>query len=601
MFLTSDDINCVINEIQSLKKTEINDVDLSTIFNAQIDEIISRLELNDRSYSLDCITPYIQSYNSTIFDYLKESKNFVVAIDECKQIYDYLTNSIKETTSRLKELSSSGTLIAGKKSCILELNQILPYFQNNTCVAFLKITNSNKFFESKAVFSYKTIPANRYTHNLREFSIDIKHYLLKNYKIVIFAGNEEQSRNIKEVLDAHDIGFEFAKNCDFSSLKSSILTLGYESGFILPEERIYVVGTYDIFPKKRKTNKLKSNRDSLYNIPKVGDFVVHEVHGIGICEGVTQLSGNFGTKDYIVVRYRDNDTLYVPTTQMDLLTRFTGADVPKKLSKIGGADFSAVKERVRESIKKIAFNLLELYATREKIKGYPFSEDNYLQKEFENSFPYTETEDQLNSIAEIKADMEKPRVMDRLLCGDVGFGKTEVALRACFKAIMDGKQVAFIAPTTILSEQHYNTAKSRMYDFGVSIEVLNRFKTKQQTEKILKGVANGSVDLVCGTHRVFSKDVEFKNLGLIVLDEEQKFGVEDKEKLKNKYPNIDVLTLSATPIPRTLNMSLTGIRDISVISTPPSERLPIQTYITEYTESLVADAINKRWSSVYFV
>jgi len=305
------------------------------------------------------------------------------------------------------------------------------------------------------------------------------------------------------------------------------------------------------------------------------------------------LSGNFGTKDYVVVKYRDNDKLYVPTTQMDLLSRFSGVDVPKKLSKIGGADFSAVKERVRESIKKIAINLLELYAKREKIKGYPFSEDNYLQKEFENAFPYTETEDQLTSIQEIKSDMEKPKVMDRLLCGDVGFGKTEVALRACFKAIMDGKQVAFVAPTTILSEQHYNTAKARMYDYGVSIEVLNRFKTKQQTEKILKGISDGTVDLVCGTHRVFSKDVEFKNLGLIVLDEEQKFGVEDKEKLKNKYPNIDVLTLSATPIPRTLNMSLTGIRDISVISTPPSERLPIQTYITEYTDSLVSDAISR--------
>ena len=249
---------------------------------------------------------------------------------------------------------------------------------------------------------------------------------------------------------------------------------------------------------------------------------------------------------------------------MDMLDRFSGGEEPKKLSKIGGQDFAAVKNKVRESVKKLAFNLIELYAKREKMQGYAYSEDTDLQLEFENSFPYTETEDQLVSIEEIKKDMQSPKVMDRLVCGDVGFGKTEVALRAIFKAINDGKQVAFIAPTTILSEQHYNTARARMFDFGVQIEVLNRIKSKAQTEKILNDVELGKVDLLCGTHRVLSDDVNFRNLGLIVLDEEQKFGVEHKEKLKNKYPEVDVLTLSATPIPRTLNMSLTGIRDISI-------------------------------------
>ena len=416
---------------------------------------------------------------------------------------------------------------------------------------------------------------------------------MKNYKIIICAGNQDQSQNVKNILLGHDINLKIVNKIDFFNNDSIIVSVGYETGFILPEEKVYVVGTYDIFPKKQAGNKLKSNKNSAFSIPKVGDYVVHEYHGIGICAGITQLSGNFGTKDYVVIKYRDDDTLYVPTTQMDLLSKFNGADKPKKLSKIGGQDFSAVKERVRASIKKLAFNLLELYAKREQIHGFAFSEDNDLQFEFENSFPYTETEDQLNSASEIKKDMEKPRVMDRLLCGDVGFGKTEVALRACFKAIMDGKQVAFVAPTTILSEQHYNTAKSRMYNFGVNIEVLNRFKTKKQQEDILRRIKDGEVDLVCGTHRIFSKDVEFKNLGLIILDEEQKFGVEDKEKLKNKYPNIDSLTLSATPIPRTLNMSLTGIRDISVITTPPSERLPIQTYITEFSDSLIKDAITR--------
>lgn len=581
----------IIGYLKKLKIDTGEDINTKTIFNAQIDEIISRIELNDHSYSLDCVAPYFAGFKSTIFDYLKKKGKFFVVFDECKQVYDSLINGAKENLERIKELAKSECLVAGKNPCYHRSEDVVSGFENYICVAFLKITNSNNFFKSKAVFSLKTIPSNRYAHSLKEFSLDIRQYLLKNSKVIICAGSDDQAKNVREILLSHDIDISVsnAKKIDFKT--SNIYTIGYETGFILPEEKICVIGTYDIFPKKKSTNKLKSNRDAVFNIPKVGDYVVHEVHGIGICEGVTKLTGNFGTKDYVVIRYRDNDTLYVPTTQMDLLSRFTGADTPKKLSKIGGQDFSAVKEKVRASIKKIAFNLLELYAKREKIRGFAFSEDNDLQREFENSFPYTETEDQLTSIEEIKRDMEKPRVMDRLLCGDVGFGKTEVALRACFKAIMDGKQVAFVAPTTILSEQHYNTAKARMYNFGVNIEVLNRFKTKQQTEKILSGIKSGEVDLVCGTHRIFSKDVEFKNLGLIVLDEEQKFGVEDKEKLKNKYPMVDVLTLSATPIPRTLNMSLSGIRDISIIATPPSERLPIQTYITEYTDSLLKDAV----------
>ena len=367
LFLDKNEISSLTDEISKLKKNVLNDVDLSTIFNAQIDEIISRLELGDRSYSLNCIIPYIERHKSSIFDYMKKSNEFVVVFDECKQIYDYFTNSYKETVSRIKELLASGTLVAGKRDCIFRDYVILDYIKNNTCLAFLKITNSNRFFDSKAVFSYKSIPANRYTHNLREFSIDIRHYKIKGYKIVIFAGSDEQSKNIKEVLDAHDISFRFSDKVDFSNNECVVLKNAYTSGFILPEEKIYVVGTYDIFPKKKNKNSLKSSKDTVFNIPKVGDYVVHDFHGIGICEGVTQLSGNFGTKDYVVIKYRDNDTLYVPTTNMDMLSRFTGADVPKKLSKIGGVDFSAVKEKVRESIKKIAFNLLELGVKKSRV------------------------------------------------------------------------------------------------------------------------------------------------------------------------------------------------------------------------------------------
>lgn len=593
LFLTNDELEHLKTCVNSLRKAEGEEVSESTIFNSTLDEIISRLDLRDRSYSLDPLASYLDDFRCSIFDYLKVATNdFVVVFDECKQLYDRLVNFEKENNERLKALRDAGTLLAGRKPCGFSASEIMQNFDALTCLAFLKITNANKFFKSKAVFNFKTVPSQRYTHNLKEFSVDVRNYILKGFKVFVFAGSSEQLESASNVLSSHDI--EIAKNkAKTLTDESSVLKEGYYSGFVLPEEKIAVFGTYDIFPKKRQDSKLKLSKGNVFSVPKVGDYVVHHIHGIGLCEGVTQLTGSFGTKDYVVIKYHGGDTLYVPTTQMDMLDRFSGAETPKKLSKIGGQDFSVVKNKVRESVKKLAFNLIELYAKREKIKGFAFSEDNDLQREFENAFPYTETEDQLASIDEIKKDMESSKVMDRLVCGDVGFGKTEVALRAMFKAIMDGKQVAFIAPTTILSEQHYNTARARMYDFGIDIEVLNRFKTKAQTDKILEGIELGKVDLVCGTHRILSNDVHFKDLGLIVLDEEQKFGVEDKEKLKNEHPNVDVLTLSATPIPRTLNMSLTGIRDISIISTPPSERLPIQTYVLEFSEQLVKDAIER--------
>ena len=596
LFLTDLEIENVKTELLKLKKENVLDeAGSEVLFNSTIDEIVSRLDAKDRSYSLDAISAYLSDFRASIFDYFSQSfsNDFVVVLDECKMLFDKLLSSCKETDERLSELAKAGSLIAGKKPVCFKLNDILSNFEKHTCVAFLKITNANKFFSSKAVFNFKTLPAVKYTHNLKELSLDVRNYLAKGFKVFVFAGDGERAKNVQTILSGHDIEFEIKKNVTLSENGSAVLTGGYFSGFVLPDDKIVVVGTYDLFAKKQKSTSLKFSKENVFSVPKVGDYVVHHYHGVGVCEGVTQLSGNLGTKDYIVIRYKDGDKLYVPTSGMDMIDRFSGAEAPKKLSKIGGQDFSAVKNKVRESIRKLAFNLTELYARREQIKGFAYSADNDLQREFENSFAYTETEDQLASVAEIKKDMESSKVMDRLVCGDVGFGKTEVALRAMFKAIMDGKQVAFIAPTTILSEQHFNTARARMYDFGINIEVLNRFKTKAQTEKILNDIALGKVDLVCGTHRILSKDVEFKNLGLIVLDEEQKFGVEDKEKLKNKYPNIDVLTLSATPIPRTLNMSLSGIRDISIIATPPSERLPIQTYVVEYSDLLVKDAISR--------
>ncbi len=592
MFLSSDKIELLRYELLKLKKKSEKTED--SIFASQIQDLLVRLEHGEGGFSQNVLSPYLDDFRSTIFDYFAAAKtDTLVVIDECKGVFDALLNFEKESSDRISELRKSGTLIAGKREVYFSKEKVISEIQKQTSLAFLKITNQNNFFKSQAVFNLKTIPLPKYLHNKKEFASDIRQFLAAEYKVLIFSGSADQAEAARNILSSYGVSLEISKTFDGNIKSSAIYESGYESGFVLPNSKIVVVGTYDLFAKKRSEKSFAAGKQHAFSVPKVGDYVVHQVHGIGICEGITTLSGTLGTKDYVVIGYRDGDKLYVPTTQMDLLDKFSGAETPKKLSKIGGQEFAAVKAKVKESVKKLAFSLVELYATREKIKGFAFSEDNELMHEFENAFAYTETEDQLASISEIKKDMESQKVMDRLVCGDVGFGKTEVAMRAMFKAVMDGKQVAFIAPTTILSEQHYNTLRARMMDFGIEASVLNRFKTKKQVDEILNKLQLGKIDILCGTHRILSDDVNFASLGLIVLDEEQKFGVEDKEKLKNKYPFVDVLTLSATPIPRTLNMALSGIRDISIIATPPSERLPIQTYVVEYNEPMVRDAINR--------
>lgn len=556
-----------------------------------INDLKFKLENETSGFSLDYIFPLIKN-KSSIFDYIKD---FAVLIDECKMVYDESISFEREKTEQIKRLENDNVLLS-KTGNTFEFSEFLNELPNHISVAFQKITNTNRFFNPKVVLNIKSSPVSRYTHNLALLTKDLKKYDFDGYRSILFAKTQQDAEYLKKTLLNSGVEYDISNPDKLSETNSSIIPKEFASGFILPDEKIFVLGTYDILPRKAKENKLKVQRSNVFSIPKVGDYVVHSFHGIGICEGVTKLSGNFGTKDYVVVRYRDGDKLYVPIDQMNMLDKFSGAEAPKRLSKIGGQEFAKVKEKVKSSVKKLAFDLLALYAEREKKKGFAYSKDTDLQVEFENSFPYTETEDQLVSISEIKQDMEQGKVMDRLLCGDVGFGKTEVALRAAFKAIVDGKQVAFLAPTTILCEQHYNTARARMDNFGVKTEVLNRFKTPKQAREILKKVESGEIDVLCGTHRILSADVNFKDLGLIILDEEQKFGVEDKEKIKLKYPNVDVLTLSATPIPRTLHMSLSGIRDVSIISTPPSQRLPIATYVTEYSASLVKEAIEKEMS-----
>ena len=383
-----------------------------------------------------------------------------------------------------------------------------------------------------------------------------------------------------------------------------------QTGFELSIQKIAVITEEELFNKrvKKSTNRQKlSNAERIksYSELKIGDYVVHVNHGIGKYLGIETLVINGIHKDYLHIRYQGTDKLYVPVEQIDLVKKYVGSEGKEpKIYKLGGTDWKKVKKKVQSSVQDIADDLIKLYAEREAAVGYAFSPDGDMQREFETSFAYQETDDQLRSIHEIKKDMERPRPMDRLLCGDVGYGKTEVAIRAAFKAIADGKQVAFLVPTTILAQQHYETMRERFQDYPINIGLLSRFRSKKQQTDTIKGLKAGTIDIVVGTHRLLSKDIVYRDLGLLIIDEEQRFGVTHKEKIKKLKTNVDVLTLTATPIPRTLHMSMLGVRDLSVIETPPENRFPVQTYVMEYNGSLVREAIERelaRDGQVYFL
>ena len=348
-------------------------------------------------------------------------------------------------------------------------------------------------------------------------------------------------------------------------------------------------------PKKKKSsNAFKEAQKVVYADLKAGDYVVHKSYGIGEFVGINTITADKITKDYIKIKYKDEDILYVPTNSLDTVRKYIGGgDREPRLNRLGGKEWENTKSRVKNNLREVARDLIELYAKRQHVKGFEFSKDTPWQKQFEDGFPYQETDDQLRCIEEVKKDMEKPVPMDRLLCGDVGSGKTEVAIRAAFKAVMDQKQVAYLVPTTVLANQQYEEFKSRMEEFPIRVDLLNRFRTKKEQEQVIKKLKLGELDVVIGTHRLLSKDVEFKDLGLLIIDEEQRFGVKDKEKIKQLKNSVDVLTMTATPIPRTLHMSILGVRDMSVIYEPPQNRRPVQTYVLEYDEEIVREAILK--------
>jgi len=426
--------------------------------------------------------------------------------------------------------------------------------------------------------------------------------------VVILAGEQRAAQVLNAELCERGVKSIYTMNADTAPAGVTVIPGGLSAGFEIPSQKFMLITHRFIAPegkKHKKKHKAGQEIGSLDELKK-GDYVVHEAHGIGIFDGINRITQGWVTKDYIKIKYAKSDVLYVPVTQLDLVSKYIGAaeNGGVRLNRLGGSEWQKTRKRVKAAVKDMAKQLTALYAKRMALKGYAFSPDTDLQNDFERRFEYEETDDQLRCINEIKHDMERETPMDRLLCGDVGFGKTEVALRAAFKCISEGKQCALLVPTTILAMQHYNTIIRRFGEMPVSVGLLNRFVSPKEQARVIADLKCGRLDMVVGTHRLISKDVSFKNIGLVIIDEEQRFGVAQKEKLKEQYPFVDILTLSATPIPRTLNMALSGLRDMSSIDEAPGDRHPVQTYVLEYNLGVITDAINKeirRGGQVYYL
>ncbi len=572
---------------------------------------IEHLEANIKLLSVDKYLPLAYERLASLFDYCSDDLLFIC---ESGAVKDKAQNAIKLFTHEIKAGFENGSLTKGLDRFTLTFSELLNIYESKK--AFYVDTFPRGTFDtpvkSLTTFNVQQNPA--WNGSLEFLLEDLRPAIKKGETCVIVAGTQKAAEALCEGLKMEDINAMFFPVIpgEFPKKIVSVLPGSLSGGFKYPKEKFTIISygknTRGTLPskKRRKGFKAADAISSLEEISK-GDYIVHYVHGIGIFDGIIKMDVSGVTKDFIKILYAKGDALYLPVTQLDLVSKYIGPkDEAKtlKLSRLGGNDWQKLKERVKSSAKDMAKELINLYARRLKTPGYQFSPDIDMQNDFERRFEYEETDDQLRTVNEIKRDMEKPHPMDRLLCGDVGFGKTEVALRAAFKCIADGKQCAILVPTTILALQHYNTIKRRFEGFPIEAEMLSRFRTPKEQTQIVKALKRGSIDIIVGTHRLISKDIEFKDLGLIIVDEEQRFGVGQKEKIKEAYPDVDCLTLSATPIPRTMNMAMSGIRDMSVIEEAPSDRSPVQTYVLEHDWGVLAEAMEKelrRGGQVYYL
>lgn len=566
-----------------------------------IEEDIEQIKTGNYISKIDKYFDCFYEKQETILDYL--NKDYVVFLDEINKIETRSTN-IKEDRKNLeRSLIEKERQIPEAITNILEFEQIQEILDKKQVIYIQKQDTQIKVQGEKYNFNYRTV--NYYKSETTTFIEDLKKAVKEKKTIYILTENKEKAKKIKSMLEEQEIICKIEEKLDQTIIvksRENVVTIAIgkiSAGFENYDLNQLVISADDLINGEKRKRKVthtafKEGEKVVFDDLKIGDYVVHRKYGIGIYIGVNTIKADGTIKDYIKIKYKNDDILYIPTTDLDTIRKYVGGDkIKPKVNKLGSKEWEATKAKVKNNLREVAKELIELYAQREKIQGYAFSKDTPWQKEFEDKFPYQETDDQLRCIEEVKKDMETLKPMDRLLCGDVGYGKTEVAMRAAFKAAIDGKQVAYLAPTTVLAEQQYQEFKERMKDYPIRIEILNRFKTKKYQNEVIKKLQLGEVDILLGTHRILSKDVEFKNLGLLIIDEEHRFGVKDKEKIKQLKSNIDVLTMTATPIPRTMHMSIVGIRDMSVIYEPPYNRKPVQTYVLEYDEEIIKEAITK--------
>ena len=558
--------------------------------------------------TIDSYMPYFYNKTTSFLDYFTDR---IVIVDDIARAIGKLDSVYYEFKENYENFLSRGNILPRQGELLISEDEVVAMLEESETLFLQGINASAKVLKPREIATFSQITTHDYHGQLDMLIEDIKDKKKKGYRTLILSGTRTRGERLIETLRDREIEAVYKDIVDNVAQGEVVVTFGNSvKGFEYPELKVSVISDSEVFGQSkrkstRRTNKKGTGKIKSFTELKLGDYVVHVNHGIGVYKGIKQLDAQGNKKDYLVLEYNSGDTLYVPVEQLDLVQKYIGGEgKTPKINKLGSSEWAKARNKVKRSVEDIAEDLVKLYAIRSTLKGHRYSSDTPWQRQFEDEFPYEETPDQLSAIEDIKRDMESDKSMDRLLCGDVGYGKTEVALRAEFKCVMDGKQVAILVPTTILAEQHYKNMVKRFSDFPIKIDMISRFRTPSQVKETLKALKEGNLDIIVGTHKLLQKDVIFKDLGLLVIDEEQRFGVTHKEKIKEIKKNIDVLTLSATPIPRTLHMSLSGVRDISIIETPPEERYPIQTYVVEFNDQLIRDAIIRemnRDGQVFFV
>jgi len=552
---------------------------------------------------------YEESRLCSLISLLPEKSCFF--LDEPARIKEHAQAVETEFRESMGQRAEKGYILPGQMQVLYGTEETVAFLQKLPFVTLSAIDLKKTLVKVKKQFAVSVQTISSYNNSFETLVKDLKRYKKNGYRVLLLSGSRTRAERLAKDLREQELTAVYSSDPEREVQPGEILTCyGYvNKGFEYPMLKFVVIAESDIFgaqrKKKRKKSQYEGQKIKDFNELRVGDYVVHENHGLGIYRGIEKVEVEKVVKDYLKIEYRDGGNLYILATGLDVIQKYASADAKKpKINKLGTQEWSRTKTKVRSAVDAVAQDLVELYALRQQAQGYQYGPDTVWQREFEEMFPFEETEDQLLAIADTKADMESRKIMDRLVCGDVGYGKTEIAIRAAFKAVQEGKQVVYLVPTTILAQQHYNTFCQRMKDFPVRVDLLSRFRSAKEQKKTIEDLKKGFVDIVIGTHRVLSQDVEYKDLGLLIIDEEQRFGVAHKEKIKKLKENVDVLTLTATPIPRTLHMSLIGIRDMSVLEEAPNDRLPIQTYVMEYNEEMVREAIVRelsRGGQVYYV